>query len=135
MAIDSDLLLSPNGPIDPKLFPGEESNVLAARLERYVENAYDDERVAALTPDAVKDKGARALALSTAFNDVYIRMSAEPLTVSLGSEKGSHGYSAAQLQNIKAIADGYLAELEDLVPTTSDAVVAGTMGVRNTFVW
>lgn len=128
-------LIAPNGPIGPTLFPGEGSNELAARIDGYLASAYADSRVTALDNDGTRDRGARALALYTAFTDVYIRMSAEPLTVNI-AEKGSHGYSAAQLQNMKNLAAGFLAELEDLIPIeTADVVVRGTKSVKNVFVF
>jgi hypothetical protein len=128
-------LLSPAGPITPTLFPGEDSLALTARLSGYLTAAYDDARVAPLTPDTTKDKGARALALSTAFTDVYIRMNAEANAVNV-TEKGSTTYTDKQRENIKALADGYLAELDDLIVVPAgDAVVRGTTSVPTRFTW
>jgi hypothetical protein len=128
-------LLAPSGPITPALFPGEDSLALTARLEGYLASAYGDSRVSPLTPDATKDKGARAFALYTAFTDVYIRMNAEANAVNV-TEKGSTTYTDKQRENMLAIAAGYLADLDDLIAVPAgDAIVRGTQSVPTRFTW
>ena len=135
MPITAASLLSPSGPITPTLFPGEDSLALTARLSGYITAAYGDARVSGLADDATKDKGARALALATAFTDVFIRMNAEANAVNV-TEKGSTTYTDKQRENIKALADGYLAELDDLIAVPAgDAIVRGTQSVPTRFTW
>lgn len=134
MAVIAEDLLEPNGPLNAKLFPGEQSNVLALRLAGYLTRAGNDPRVVA-EPDATKqDPMTRALALYYAFTDVYVRMSAEPLTLSV-TEKGSHGYSAEQIRNMRGLADRYYAEMLGLMTVSTTTTRPGTMPVRNVFGW
>ncbi len=132
--LDSTTLLAPQGPLTPTLFPGDDVNALKARADAYVTSAYVDSRVVDIVDATTKDKAAKALALYSAFMAVYIRMTAEPINVNI-AEKGTTTYSTAQLANIKAIADGYLAELESLVEPDGTAVDAGTLSISNRFVW
>lgn len=134
--LDSATLLQPAGPIDPKLFPGEGRKALGIRLEAYVDRAYLEPRVADMDVDtednvALQDRAARAYALYLAFMDVYTRMLTEPVTVAI-AEKGSHGYTMAQINAMKALADGYLVEFEGLVPFEPDVAppTVGTLTVR-----
>lgn len=133
MAITTASLLEPEGPITFKLFPGEQSNVLTVRLQGYIDRALLDSRVVA-QPDPTKvDPMTRALALYYAFTDVYVRMSAEPMTLSV-TEKGSHGYSAEQIRNMRGLADRYLAEMIGFLPV-SVGIRPGTVAVPNKFGW
>jgi hypothetical protein len=125
-------LLEPGGPITPKLFPGEQSNVLSVRLQGYIDRALSDSRVA-VAAGSTQDQMARALALHFAFTDVYIRMSAEPMTLNV-AEKGGHGYTAEQIRNMRGLADKYLDDLLGFLPGTT-AVRPGTMAVPNVFGW
>jgi hypothetical protein len=130
-------LMSPVGPITAALFPGEQSNVLEARLTQYLDNGYGDERVAAQTDQSRQDMLARAWALYQAFTDVYIRLSAEPTTLAV-TEKGSHAYVAEQLRNFKALADKYLSDFNGLLiipPAVPLQRIPPTMSLRNNVEW
>lgn len=110
--------MAPNGPVEAFLFPKEGLRAIAARLTQYLKNGYEDPRVAPLSDDLQRyDKLARAWALYQVYRAVYTRMSAQPLTVAV-TEKGSSGYSSEQIRNMKAIADGYLAEFDGLLVVT-----------------
>lgn len=128
-------LEEPLGPITPKLFPGEQSNQLALRLTGYLTRAGNDPRILG-EPNASKhDHMTRALALHYAFSDVYIRMSSEPMTLSV-TEKGSHGYNVEQIRNMRALADGYLAEMiAYLTVGATLGIRPGTVAVANKFGW
>lgn len=130
-------LLSPIGPLDSSLFPGEQSNVLTGRLNQYLANGYGDARVAAQTDVQRKDSLARAWALHQAFQDVYIRMSGAPLSVTV-TEKGGHAYGAEQIKNMKALSDKYLGDFNGLLLVSPDAApsqLPGTVSVRNIVEW
>lgn len=137
MALTAEDLLQPKGPLDSKLFPGLESRDLATRLNQYLSNGYNDERVAAQTDLARKDQLARAYALYQAFGAVVIRLSAEPVSVSV-TEKGGHAYSGDQIKNFKELAAKYyndflgLLVIEGSVPPTQ---LPGSVSVKNTVEW
>lgn len=123
MALTFEDLRTPAGPITQKLFPGTNKSALNAILAGYIVRAQADSRVMNEPDDAKKDPIARAMALHYAFTDVVVRMSAEPLTMTI-AEKGSHGYSTEQIRNMRALADQFLAEAEGLMTPTSTAVLA-----------
>lgn len=130
-------LIEPTGPLTTTLFPGDDAHALSTRAEAYIAAAAGDSRVAAIiAADASKaDAATRAYALWRAYTAAWQRMSLEPITVNV-QEKGSHGYSTAQLANIKALADGYVADLEAMVPApTTESVPLGTTAVANQFTW
>lgn len=134
MAVQADTLLEPKGPLTTTLFPNEDRGALLVRADAYLERADADGRVKGLDP-AVIDQGTTALALHFAFSDVVIRMSSEPLTVNV-AEKGSHGYSTAQIETMKQLRDGYLNDLEDLIETNDATVISpGTTAIPNRFTW
>lgn len=130
-------LLSPVGPVDASLFPGEASNVLETRLAQYLTNAYNDERVAAQVDDGRKDHLARAYALYQTFNAVYLRMNASPTTLAV-AEKGSHTYSYEQIRGMKQMADKYLSDFTALLvvsPESPAMSLPGTVSAPVTVVW
>ncbi len=134
MAIDpAELLSAQGGPLDMVLFPGEQSNQVEARLQAYLDRAYADARVSIQQDQTVKDNLARAYALYLAFESVYLRMSAEPLSVQV-TEKGGHGYSTEQIRNMKYASDKYLADFNGLlvVPGSTRNQRLGSMSIRNT---
>lgn len=90
-------------------------------LESYVEAAYDDARVAALTAGTTRDAGARAFALWRIYSDALQGMLDRPQKVDV-DEKGGHAYSDKQLAAMQDKVAQYAAELEDAV--TPVAVVA-----------
>lgn len=112
----SDLLV-PNGPVDSKLFPGLESNVLDDRLEGFITRAKEDPYVLVASADR-KARMTLARALQYVFESVLVRMTAEPATVNI-TEKGSHNYTTAQLQSMKDLATRYRLEFESLIVATT----------------
>ena len=136
--IDAADLLLPKGPEDPVLFPDTEVVIITGYLEQYLANGYSDPRVDVLTDDNRKDALARAWALYQVFDGVATRMSAEPLSVNGGPEKGSTGYSTAQIANIQAKADRYLAEFLGLLTAPLGATVqasTGTLAIQTDVQW
>lgn len=136
MAVLPDQLLAPEGPITPLLFPGEGVTELKVRLQAYIDNA-------SLRPEVVSGDPARvdgmmiAYALYTAFTDVYIRLSAQPLTINV-TEKGGHGYSAEQLRNFKALASKYwddFVALQVVPGTVQPSRTPGTLSVGTDVRW
>lgn len=137
MAVTPDDLLSPNGPLDAVLFPGKQSNELATLVQAYITSAEQDGAVLVATADR-KDGMTAALALSKAFNAVYIRMNAEPLSVNVGTEKGNHAYNIEQIRNVKDLASKYFADYEALIVlpgTTPVGLTPGTLAVPTTVRW
>lgn len=130
-------LLSPKGPLDGSLFPGEQSNVLEGRLNEYLSAGYNDERVAAQPDSTRRDQLAMAYALNKAFTQVYIRLSANPLSIT-ETEKGSHAYSSAQIENFNKLATKYWSDFLGLLAIDSgerSTNLPGTVSVRNEVMW
>jgi hypothetical protein len=128
-------LMMPKGPVDAVLFPNTPVNIIQGYVDQYLTNAYADARVAAQTDADLKDQLARNWALYQVFQGVANRMSAEPLTVT-DSEKGSTGYSAAQIANIQAQADKYLDDFLGLLSVSGTAQpLPGTVSTDITISW
>lgn len=130
-------LMSPAGPVEAYLFPGEDSNVIEARLSGYLQAGYDDERVAAQTDAALKDKLVRPYALARVYSAVLERLSAQPATVQV-TEKGGHGYSTEQIKTFKDLAAKYERDFLGLLiipPMVPPSQLPGSMSVRNTVDW
>lgn len=129
-------LLSPLGPLDTSLFPGEASNVLEARIIGWLNEAYGDPRVAMQTEEARRDSLAEAWTLHRSFQQVYIRMTTQPVSLTV-TEKGGHAYSSEQIRNIRQLSDKYLADFNGLLAVAPDNSVRlpGTVSVRNIVDW
>lgn len=136
MPIIPDALLDPAGPVTPSLFPGEGVNELRVRLQQYIDNATAEEAVVAAPADR-QDGMVRAHSLMQVFTAVYIRLSTEPLTVTV-TEKGGHGYSAEQIRNMRDLAAKYRADYEGLivpVGTIRPGLLPSTMNVPTSVEW
>lgn len=132
-ALDPNSLLAPNGPVTPELFPNVPSNVLYANLLNYINRAFSDPRLTSEKDPTKYPSMARALTLYFVFWDVYIRMNAQPKTLTV-SEKGGHGYDMQQINNMRALAEGYLAEFAGLMTVIPSAKQSGlNASVRNRF--
>lgn len=122
--------------MDSKLFPGLESRALDNRLDGYIAKSSDDVNI--VTADAsVRDKMITALSLYYTFRDIVIRMANEPARLEI-AEAGAHTYNAQQLETMKELRDGYLAEYNGLVvpvPTTSTSSLPGTRTARTRQIW
>lgn len=137
MAVVASDLLAPNGPVDATLFPGVASNVLATQLTGYITRAAADPYVL-VADSSVVDGMTRARALEYVFTTVHVRMSAEPATVNVGPDKGSHTYSTEQLKAIWRLAMQYRAEFEAFIvaaATPSSGPLPGSRSVGLTQEW
>lgn len=129
--------MSPAGPVEGFLFPGEDSNVIEARLTGYIEAAYNDERIAAQTDAALQDKLARPFALSRVYSAVVERLSANPATITV-SEKGGHGYTAEQIKTFKDLAAKYWSDFLFAVqvpPALPPSQFPGTLSLKANVEW
>lgn len=136
MTVAASDLRVPKGPVDSKLFPGLESRDLDTRLNGYIAKSLDEPEVVAADP-SIKDKLVTARSLYYTFRDIVIRMANEPARMEV-AESGAHTYNAQQLETMKELRDGYLAEyLELIVPlaTQSSSPLPGTRSVRTQQVW
>jgi hypothetical protein len=130
-------LVSPAGPVEGYLFPGEDSNVIEARLTGYIEAAYNDERVAAQTDATLQDKLAYPFVLGRVYDAVVTRLSAQPATVTV-TEKGGHGYTSEQIKTFKELAQKYWSDFFALLVTPTaiqPSQFPGTRSVRATVEW
>lgn len=129
-------LIQPAGPLTTTLFPGRDGNGLAALVDGWLTVAYERDDVVDQAADVAKqNRMARAYALYLAYTDVYRRMLAEPNQVQV-AEKGSSTYTDKQRDAMKAIADGYLQEYLNEVPTAAaDTVTPGTATVPVRLAW
>jgi hypothetical protein len=136
MAVAAAALIEPTGPLTTSLFPGEDGNALAVRVDAYLTAALTDPRVAAIiAADGTKTDAAKtAYALFRAYSAVVQRMNSEPLTVNV-TEKGGHGYSTAQIGAMQQLADKYDAALDALLPVASQPVAGLSVGIPNVFSW
>lgn len=134
--VDPDSLLAPSGPVTPELFPGVPSNILRINLQNYLNRAFADPRLTSETDSSKYPAMGRTLALYYVFWDVYIRMNAQPKNLTV-TDKGGHGYDIQQINNMRALAEGYLAEFSGLMtPVVSTAPQAGlNAAVRNRYGW
>jgi hypothetical protein len=133
MATTHDDLRVPKGPVTPKLFPGTTKNKLNTLLDGYIDRAAADPRVTGETDNAKHDPITKALALHFIFEDVYVRMSSEPLNVNI-AEKGGHGYNTAQIDNMRALSQKYLDEAVGLATVITTATNIGlNTRVKNIF--
>lgn len=107
-------LLKPKGHLAPALFPGVPVNRLKVEVQEYI-----DQGQAKVDADSVSganaDAAVRAWAYHLAFEAAFVAANARPLTVSI-TEKGSHGYSAAQIANLKALSEKWEGRYDALLP-------------------
>jgi hypothetical protein len=112
--------------------------VYGAQVQSYLDKAYGLEAVAAFQSDETRQNNlAMAYALYLVFDFVAMRMSAEPLTVSV-TEKGSHGYSAEQIRQMSDRAQKYLSDYRAMLvldPTQRPRQVPGAVSLPNTVVF
>jgi hypothetical protein len=137
MPVTAVQLISPVGPLTTTFFPEESLQDLTARATQYVANAVADPAIAAASPASKQDQMTLYLALAQAFDDIYLRMSAEPLQVNV-TEKGNQGYSVAQITNMKERRDYYRGLYEALLPTTVEPIrntLPGTLSVPTEVCW
>ncbi len=118
-------LIAPNGPLETRDFPGEDSTALGVRVSAYLTQAYADDRVALLVGEPTRNKAARALTLYTAYMAMYKRMNVEPNAVNI-SEKGSSTYTDAQRKAILELATEQLAIVVGLQPPPTASVAPAT---------
>jgi len=118
-------LIQPAGPLTTTLFPGRDVNGLESLVDGWLAVAYAHEDVVGVTDAAKQNKMARAYALYLAYMDVWQRMLAEPNAADV-DDKGKTAYTDKQREGIKQLADMYLAQFLDLVPTA--AAVTETPG-------
>lgn len=126
MAITADDLLSPNGPVEPGLFPGEDiegdvpgSTILKDRLGVYIAQA-SAKNSGISFPDA--DAADTAWALHLTFHAAWILSIARPSTENAQVPVlGSETYAKDQRDALYEQAEYYLGEYNELlaqVPTT-----------------
>jgi hypothetical protein len=136
MAVTPDSLMAPAGPVSPTLFPGVGDNELRESLSVYISTAQAHPAVVAAPGDRV-DGMTRNYALYLAFQDVYIRMNTQPLTLTV-ADKGAHGYGIEQIRNIRDLMNKYLADFEALiipVGTIRPGLTPGTISVPTDVRW
>lgn len=137
MAVTVQDLLTPNGPVDPSLFPGEGSNELGARLTAYIAKGTADPRVTGM-PVERRDGLVESYALYQAFRDAHLLMVAKPLTVNV-AEKGGHGFSNEQIKSLAAMRDGYLSSFNNglvlEVAPSAPPKIPGTQAVSTRVDW
>jgi len=117
--LDPITLLAPQGRISLAILLSADPRAKGRKaaeevIEEYVEAAYDESRVAALTAGSAQDTAARAFTYYRVYADAYQAMLDRPASLTV-TEKGGHAYSSEQLKGMKALVDSYLAEFEDVV--------------------
>lgn len=108
------------------MLPGESN--LSARLQGYITEA--DAQVVSLGAE-LQDRAGAAWVLYRFWSAVHAARLASPSTLTL-SDQGGASYTDQQLRDIKAKADGYLAEFEVLFPTDTPIEAAPPGGATRT---
>lgn len=114
MPVAASELRAPKGDIEDSLFPGESSTAISARLQGYLDEGYV--KAAAENVLAAKqDAAAKAWAYHRAYRAIYVRLTANPSSISL-NDQGSSSFLVTQIENMKQLADSALAVFWELVP-------------------
>lgn len=144
MAVTTADLLSPAGPVEVTLFPGEDtedvdnpgSTLLETRLAAYISRAEVKTAGIAFTdPDPAVEAWALHLTFSAAYTLAVSRPSSEDTKVKI---LGSQGFSKDQRDALQRKADSYLREYDALVaavPTTANPSGIPTRSTGNVFEW
>lgn len=111
-------LLDPKGPLQPALFPSDDSTALTTRLTGYI--SQNTTATGNLTGTTL-DQTVTEYALYKAYSAVRTRIMSNPADVSFEGE-GAQKYSDFQLEEISRWADQHLANFQ--------AIVAGTGAVE-----
>jgi hypothetical protein len=113
MAVTTDDLLAPVGPVELVYFTETEDQLLI-RLEEYIAQA--EAKVAAHPyAPADTDEAVRAYALYLTFDAAYMLKSNRPASASM-QDLGSTGFNKEQILAFKEKADFYLAQFHAMVP-------------------
>lgn len=134
--LDPSSLLAPGGPVTIALLAGDAdakafgTKEAVAALTAHLTAAYADDRVAALPVGSTRDAAARSFALWKIHLAAYVGMLNRPATLTV-TEKGGHGYSSEQIKGMKALADQYQAEFDDVVTTVPAARARSEPFVRS----
>jgi len=126
--LDPITLLTPQGAVSLAILRSADPRAKGRKaaesvIGEYVDAAYREPRVAALTAVTARDTAARSFSYYRVYSDAYQAMLDRPATLTV-TEKGGHAYSSEQLKGMKALVDQYLAEFEDLVAPDVEAIAA-----------
>lgn len=124
MAVEAESLITPEGPVDPNLFPEDdpppamEENSLLYRLETYIRKA--EEKVALEYPLLLEtDEAVGYWALHLAFRDAHTGMIARPSSEQYMAGLGGQAYSSQQIKDVAAKAQEYEALFDGAVLASS----------------
>lgn len=135
MAVAAADLKSPAGEIEGAvLWPGETDSQVTARLSAYVA---DGETQAAEIAAGSRDAAVKAWAYYRAYMAVYMRLTAEPSTVTV-NDQATVSMLVTQIQNWKDLADAKLASFTDLLDSateTEPTATQPTVAARTVFTW
>ena len=131
MAITGTDLISPQGEIEPSLFPGDADHELLERLDAYI--------LEAIGKDAgASDEAQKYWAYHRAYRSIFLRMSAEPITQTL-NDQGTAQFSKDQINNFNLLAEQYLAKWLELTEPDSNIDLSSGLGpsgsIVNKFGW
>lgn len=125
-------LLEPIGDLSPELFPGKDDAAIDTQLQAYLTDGYS--RVPVTVLGAEVDRAAAAWAYMRAYQNVLIRLSRTPATVSIANE-GSQTVLGEQIRTFAKLATKWESEFNDIVgdaPTPDDTPTAAAI---NTYVF
>lgn len=118
--VAADLFAENGGIVEASFYPGIAVQDILARLDVYILRG----RAAAVAAGSLDpERAARAWANHQVCLSVFLRLSSAPASVTL-ADSGSRAYMVTQIQNFKDLADGYLAEFEDVLAEVAPVVVA-----------
>src|SRR4026209_2151134 len=114
MALDHSDLLQPTGELWLQLWPGLSSVEVEDQLDEYL--SVGSVRAAdLLVPSADQELYQKGWAYYSAYRGVYVRMITTPAKVAIEGQ-GDRTYDPKQADKILALANGWLATIEALVP-------------------
>lgn len=108
-------LIAPAGRIEPAMFPADTAEELTARVQAYLNDAYNRSDAAGLGADQ-QDRAARIWAYHRAFDSTAIRLDAEAARLDL-DDAGGRARVKDQRDAMRARAAELLAEYFDTVPS------------------
>ncbi len=144
MAVNAEDLISPKGPVETDLFPGEvsqgDNTKLLARLTEYVNRGVAEVADFTFDPTSKRDQAVTAWALQLAFRAAHTLALSRPAEDDHGVEvMGKTLFTKDQRQGLDDLANNYLADyfniVEDTGGTTAAAMGIPSHSVKNTFVW
>lgn len=136
MAVDSTVLIEPEGPIIAAMFPADTAQGLSTRVAGYVATAAAMPPIAALQDATQRDSATIAYALYLAYSAVVARMAAEPMKMTV-QDQGSREFVMQQMREWQRLRDQAFADYQTFVavPEISEGASRNSAATTTTIHW